>query len=174
VIVNIDAAEIAAVKAGDRVAITLPDGQSTTGVVTRIGTAATGGSGISTVPVSVALAHPSAAGGIDQAQVQARITTATVRHTLAVPATALVSLGHGRYAVETPGARGAHRVMPVTVGLFDDAQGLVQVTSPTLTAGQPILLPTGATAYAAIIGARRRPPIPVRAAVAHGGTDVGG
>ena len=148
VLVNLDAAEVAHVRVGERAAITLPDGRITPGVVTRIGTVATssgGGSGSAstvTVPIYIALDHPQAAGAIDQAPVQVQITTATVRRTLAVPVTALVALPRGRFGLEIV-ARRARRVVPVAVGLIDDANGLVQVTSPSLTSGQRVLVPSG-------------------------------
>jgi hypothetical protein len=31
--------------------------------------------------------------------------------------------------------------VPVTLGLFDDAEGLVQVTGPALAAGQRVVVP---------------------------------
>jgi hypothetical protein len=143
--VNLDATNLASVRVGDRAVITLPDDYTTPGVVTRIGTVATssgGGAGGSaspaTVPIYVALKHPQAAGTIDQAPVQVQITTATIRHALAVPLTALLAVGHGQYAIRT---LQAHRLVPVAVGLLDDTSGLVQIKSPTLTAGQQILLP---------------------------------
>ena len=47
----------------------------------------------------------------------------------------------GAYAVETVDARGVHHLVPVTVGLFDDADGLVQVNSPDLVAGEQVVVP---------------------------------
>ena len=148
VVMNLDATNLASVRVGDRAVITLPDGQTTAGVVTRIGTVATssggggGGSGSGssppTVPIYITLKHPQAAGSIDQAPVQVQITTATVRHALAVPLTALLALGHGQYAITT---LHPHRLVRVAVGLLDDASGLVQIKSPSLTAGQQVLLP---------------------------------
>jgi len=53
----------------------------------------------------------------------------------------LLALAGGGYAVETAGARGVHQLVPVTLGLFDDADGLVQVSSPKLSAGDQIVVP---------------------------------
>jgi Putative peptidoglycan binding domain len=148
VVVNLDATNLASVRVGDRAAITLPDGQTAPGVVTRIGTVATssgggeGGSGSGSSPPTVAiyitLKHPGVAGSIDQAPVQVQITTATIRHALAVPVTALLALGHGQYAIRI---LQAHRLLRVAVGLLDDASGLVQIKTASVTAGQQILLP---------------------------------
>jgi multidrug efflux pump subunit AcrA (membrane-fusion protein) len=70
-----------------------------------------------------------------------QITTAGVTNALIVPVTALLPQSGGGYAVETVDARGVHHLVPVTLGLFDDADGLVQVISQHLTAGQAIVVP---------------------------------
>jgi multidrug efflux pump subunit AcrA (membrane-fusion protein) len=70
-----------------------------------------------------------------------QISTAGVSNALIVPVTALVPQNGGGYAVETVDARGIHHLVPVTLGLFDDADGLVQVMSQHLSAGQPIVVP---------------------------------
>ena len=71
------------VKAGDRVTITLPDGSTTPGRVTSVGTVATapshrdgpGGSDSGpTVPVHIRPTDPTAAGSLDQALVEVAIT----------------------------------------------------------------------------------------------------
>jgi hypothetical protein len=38
-------------------------------------------------------------------------------------------------------ANGTHRLIPVELGLFDDADGLVQVTGSGVAAGQRIVVP---------------------------------
>jgi hypothetical protein len=139
VVVPLDARAARAVKVGQRALISLPSGRTTTGTITRIGTAA-GASG--TVSVDVSLEHPGLAGGLDQASVQVRITTAAVTSALRVPVTALVELPDGRFAVKTIGTRGGTRLVPVQVGLFDDATGLIQVTGP-LSPGEQVLEPGG-------------------------------
>jgi hypothetical protein len=136
------------VKAGDGVTITLPDGTTTPGRVTSVGTVATAPSNNSggsdsgpTVPLHIKLTHPSAAGRLDQALVEVAITDRTVRHVLAVPVYALVALAGGGYAVETVHSDGTHRLEPVRLGLFDDAAGLVQVSGSGLAAGQHVVVP---------------------------------
>ena len=141
VTVNLDAAQQSSVKVGDSVRITLPSGASTPGVVTGVGkVASTGGSGSSTVPVYIALRHPRDAGGLDQAPVEVAITTARVRDALIVPINALLALAGGGYAVETVNAQGVHHLVPVNTGLFDDADGLVQVTG--VTPGEKVVVPS--------------------------------
>jgi hypothetical protein len=136
VVVNLDASEQTEVKLGDHVQITLPDGRSTPGVVSGIGTVASG----STLPVYVRLRHPRAAGTLDQAPVTVQITTAAVKHALIVPVDGLLALAGGGYAVETVEADGVHKLVAVTLGTFDDAAGTVQV-SGDLRAGERIVVP---------------------------------
>ena len=71
------------VKAGDAVTVTLPDGTTTPGVVSSVGTVATtvrvGRDPTTTIPVQVKLTDPRAAGTLDQAPVTVNITTASAR-----------------------------------------------------------------------------------------------
>jgi multidrug efflux pump subunit AcrA (membrane-fusion protein) len=69
------------------------------------------------------------------------ITTATVDHALVVPVNALLALASGGYAVEEVASDGTHRLVPVELGLFDDADGLVQVTGTGLRPGRRIVVP---------------------------------
>jgi hypothetical protein len=140
VTIALDAAQQAEVKAGDKVTVTLPTGQTTPGVVASVGKVATTGS-TPTVPVTVTLAHPRAAGTLDQAPVTVSITTASVKNALVVPVDALLARASGGYAVQEVSARGRDHLVPVTLGLFDGAAGLVQVSGPGLAAGQRIVVP---------------------------------
>lgn len=146
VTIPLDAAQQSEVRTGDAVTVTLPDGTTTPGVVTCVGTVATdpggaGGSGATaTILVYVKLSHPHAARSLDQAPVTVNITTATVKNALVVPVGALLARSTGGYAVEVIGAQNARRLAPVAVGLFDDADGLVQVTG-ALTPGQRVVVP---------------------------------
>lgn len=150
VIVALDASLQSEVRVGDQVTITLPDSSTTTGRVSSVGTVATappsdssgGSSGTSTIPVDIALSHPSAAGHLDQAPVQVSIISATVKHALAVPVDALLATASGGYTVEVVGRGGVHRLVSVRLGLFDDADGLVQVTGSGLRAGERIVVPS--------------------------------
>jgi Putative peptidoglycan binding domain/HlyD family secretion protein len=139
VTIALDAAQQSQVKAGDKVTITLPTGRVTPGVVSSVGKVATGGNN-PTITVTVTLNHPKAAGALDQAPVTVSITTATAKNALVVPVNALLARVSGGYAVEEVTA-GRHHLVPVTLGLFDDAAGLVQVTGPGLAAGQRIVVP---------------------------------
>ncbi len=141
VTIDLDAAQQSEVRAGDKVTVTLPDGSTTPGVVSSVGkVATTSSSGPATVTVQVALSDPKAAGGLDQAPVTVAITTGNARDALVVPVNALLARPGGGYVLEVTGA-GGHHLVPVTVGLFDDAAGLVQVTGPGLAAGQHVVVP---------------------------------
>jgi hypothetical protein len=129
-----------AVKAGDSVSVTLPDGSTTPGVITSVGTVASGSSSSATVPVSVKLTNPAAAGSLDQAPVTVNITTASASNVLVVEVGALLAQPSGGYAVEVVGAGNTRRLVPVTVGLFDDTAGLVQVTG-NLKPGERVVVP---------------------------------
>ncbi|MEV5749839.1 hypothetical protein AB0L00_18620 [Actinoallomurus sp. NPDC052308] len=148
VTVKLDASQQSEVKEGDQAQITLPDNRITSGVVRRIGTVATSSgkdgsdSGSATIPVYITLKHPKDAGTLDQAPVQVQITTDGVEHALIVPVTALIGRAGGGYAVEVAaGDRGQTRIVPVTLGLFDDANGRVQV-SGALSANDRVVVPS--------------------------------
>ena len=144
VTIALDAAQQSQVKAGDKVVITLPDGSTTPGVVASVGTVATaaGGSTSSpTVTVEVTPTDPAGTGSVDQAPVQVSITTATVADALAVPVDALMATSAGGYALEAINADGTHALKDVTLGLFDDVDGLVQVTGSGVAAGERVVVP---------------------------------
>jgi hypothetical protein len=69
------------------------------------------------------------------------ITTGTVTNALVVPVDALLAQSGGGYAVEVAGSNGIHHLVPVTLGLSDDADGLVQVTGSGLAAAQRVVVP---------------------------------
>jgi hypothetical protein len=147
--IQLDASQQSEVKVGDRVTVTLPDNSTTLGVVSKVGKVATtpssgndnGGSSTPTIEVDVRLVHPAAAGQLDQAPVQVAITTASVKSALVVQVNALLALAGGGYAVEVVDAAGVHHLVPVSLGLFDDADGLVQVSGAGLHAGQRVVVP---------------------------------
>jgi hypothetical protein len=146
VTIPLDAADQSEVKTGDKVTVTLPDGTTTPGVVSSVGTVAITTSGqaqnpATTIPVQVTLTDPAAAGTLDQAPVTVNITTArSPGPVLAVPVTALVTQSPGGYDVEVAGPGNTRRWVPVQVGIFDDTDGLVQVTG-NLTPGQQVVVP---------------------------------
>jgi len=167
--VALEASQQTEVAVGNKVSITLPDNRTTPGVVSSVSTVATcpssagaaptgpsaatprsvscsgggSGSGTPTIAVDVAFSDPGAGRTWDQAPVQVGITTASVPDALTVPVTALLARSGGGYAVELAGTvtRATRHLVPVSLGLFDDADGLVQVTGPGLAAGEKVVVP---------------------------------
>jgi multidrug efflux pump subunit AcrA (membrane-fusion protein) len=92
--------------------------------------------------VDVTPSDPAATGTWDQAPVQVTVTTTSVPGALVVPVTALLARSGGGYAVEVVDLGGTHHLVSVSLGLFDDADGLVQVTSSGLAPGQRVVVPT--------------------------------
>ncbi len=148
VTIALDASQQSGIKVGDPVVITLPDNSTTPGHVSYVGTVATVPSGNNgdqssapTIEVDVTPDRPGATGRLDQAPVDVSITTASVNDALVVPVNALLALAGGGYALEVVEATGAHQLLAVSVGLFDDAEGVVQVSGNGLTAGQRVVVP---------------------------------
>ncbi len=147
--IALDASEQSEVAVGDKVTITLPNNQTTPGVISSVGTVASSGSSGSsgsgssspTITVLVSPTDPAATGTWDQASVNVTITTATVTNVLVVPIDALLAQPGGSYAVEVVGSSGVHHLVDVTLGIFDDANGLVQVSGSGLAAGQRVVVP---------------------------------
>ncbi len=151
------------VAVGDTVTIILPNNKTTAGVVSSVGAVAscpsssssgrssssTAGPGTDscsagaapTITVEVTPSDAAATSTWDQAPVRVAITTASVPSALVVPVTALLAQSVGGYAVEVVAAGGIHHLVPVSLGLFDDAVGLVQVTGSGLAAGQQVVVP---------------------------------
>jgi multidrug efflux pump subunit AcrA (membrane-fusion protein) len=149
--VALDPALQASVQVGDGVSVTLPDGSTTPGQVSFVSSVATQSSGSGsgggatpppTIDVQITLDDPAAAGTLDQAPVAVNITTAAATDALAVPVTALLAQPGGGYVVEEVQPDGTRRLIPVTTGVFDDQQGLVQVTGTGLAPGQQVVVPS--------------------------------
>jgi hypothetical protein len=165
--VALDASQQTSVAVGNKVSITLPNNQTIPGVVSSVGTVATcpsssasGGSGSSsaapgtdtcssassgssttpTITVDVTPSDSAATGTWDQAPVQVGITTASVPDAMVVPVTALLAQPGGGYAVEVVGAGVSNHLVGVSLGVFDDAEGLVQVAGSGLAAGQKVVV----------------------------------
>lgn len=142
VAIALDASQQTEVKKGDEVTVTLPDGTTTPGVISLVGTVATTTSGPNatpTIPVEVKLTDRGAAGNLDQAPVTVNITTASVKNVLAVPVTALLARSPDGYVVEVAGRGNTRRYVPVRPGIFDQSSGLVQVTG-ALVPGQRVVV----------------------------------
>ncbi len=111
-----------------------------------------------TIEVDATPTDPAATGHLDQAPVNVSITTESVENALAVPIDALLALAGGGYAVEVAEGR-VHRLEAVSLGLFDDADGLVQVSGQGLSAGQRVVVP-GDIMSCSMTSEPRRPSMP--------------
>lgn len=149
------------VKTGDKVTITLPDGSTTSGDVTDVGTVATGtdsssgssdssgsadsgssgGDSGATIQVLVTPDQPDKLGRLDQAPVQVAIVTGRTPNALVVPLAALLARPGGSYAVEVVDGDNHHHLVTVDMGLVDDTDELVAVTGNGLKAGQNVVVP---------------------------------
>jgi hypothetical protein len=145
--VNLDPSDQGQVKRGDRAQITLPGNTTVTGKVDGFGRVAEapagqGGSAAdATIPTYIRLDDPSKARGLDKAPVGVDITTAGVDSALSVPVTALVGKSGGGFAVEVVRAGERRDLVAVRVGLFDTADGRVQVEGD-LREGDRVAVPS--------------------------------
>jgi peptidoglycan hydrolase-like protein with peptidoglycan-binding domain len=149
------------VRRGERVAVTLPSGAATAGRVLSVGTAIapdqSQGQGASspqsagsqsansqaaapTITVTVGLAHPSVAAGLDQAPVQVAIATQTERNVLVAPISALLAKPGGGYQVAVMRGQTQQRVT-VQTGLFNDSSGTVAISGPGIADGTRVEVP---------------------------------
>jgi multidrug efflux pump subunit AcrA (membrane-fusion protein) len=170
-VVSLDLAadEVDLVAAGDPVEIELPDGTSVDGTIATIGRVAEtstdqqGGTS-TTLPVTISLDDPSAAGDLDHAPVTVVIVSESREDVLTVPVSALLALLEGGYAVEVvddgpapvdaspsadPSASGAAsaesagaptHLVRVEPGLFED--GHVEITADGLEPGDLVVVPS--------------------------------
>jgi hypothetical protein len=144
--VALDASQQGEVKVGDRAQITLPGNKSVKGRVDRLGRVAqTAGKNAdawaATIPAYISLDNPKQARGLDQAPVQVDITTKGVEGALSVPVPALVGESGGGFAVEVVRAGGRRELVAVELGLFDTANGRVQVEGD-LDEGDQVVVPS--------------------------------
>lgn len=145
--VDLDASQQGEVKKGDRAQITLPGNTSVKGTVDRLGRVAqaaagqNASAGDATIPAYIGLDKPGRARGLDRAPVQVDITTKGVEHALSVPVTALVGKSGGGFAVEVVRDGGRRELVAVKLGLFDSADGRVEVEGD-LDQGDPVVVPS--------------------------------
>jgi hypothetical protein len=145
--VNLDPSDQGQVKRGDRARITLPGNTTVTGKVDGFGRVAEApaeqdsSAADATIPTYISLDDPGKARGLDKAPVGVDITTAGVDSALSVPVTALVGRSGGGFAVEVVRAGGRRDLVAVTVGLFDTADGRVQVEGD-LREGDRVAVPS--------------------------------
>jgi hypothetical protein len=144
--VSLEASQQGEVKKGDRAQVTLPGNSSVKGKVDRLGRVArTAGKddtvGAATIPAYIRLDEPKKASGLDQAPVQVDIATKGVESALSVPVIALVGKSGGGFAVEVVRDDGQRELVAVALGLFDTADGRVEVEGD-LREGDQVAVPS--------------------------------
>ncbi|RAY17254.1 efflux RND transporter periplasmic adaptor subunit [Actinomadura craniellae] len=141
VVVDLDVKDQRLAERGATATVELPDGKTTEGKITRIGTVATKAgqdSDVSTVEVTITVADQKALGGLDQAPVDVHLAAERRQNVLAVPVAALLALPEGGYGVQVV-AGGGTRTIEVEVGMF--AAGRVEVSGAGLAAGMKVGVP---------------------------------
>ncbi len=134
---QVAAGNAGAVRRGDAVTVTLPDGRTARGKIAKVASVAKAGQEgeEATVGLSVAL-RDRRRGGLDGAPVTLSLATASTEAALAVPIAALVATGPSAYAVQLAASR---RLVAVTLGV--SADGWVEVAARGLTVGARIVVP---------------------------------
>ena len=144
--VDLAASQQGEVKVGDLAQITLPGNTSVKGKLDRLGRVAESAGkdddvDDATIPAYIRLDDPEQARGLDRAPVQVDITTKGVESALSVPVTALVGKSGGGFAVEVVRDGGRRELVAVELGLFDTADGRVQVEGD-LDEGDDVVVPS--------------------------------
>jgi peptidoglycan hydrolase-like protein with peptidoglycan-binding domain len=145
---------LGSVRVGDSVVVSLPDGTTKPGTITTVGAISQPGSGASGAPAGGPNAQPTApvvitltgdiGNVLEDAPVQVGITVQSRPGVLAVPMPALRALPGAKYEVlVVDGAQRRH--VAVTVGIFDQVTGLVEVRGDGLAAGQQVAVPPDAS-----------------------------
>jgi peptidoglycan hydrolase-like protein with peptidoglycan-binding domain len=141
-IVTVDAEADAAGWAtpGAKVSVSLPTGKKAPGTVTHVGAEATAKEGKDpTVPVTIKLGDPKAAGGLRAAPVEVTYTGEQRKDVLTVPIPALLALAEGGYGLQVVEG-GTARYLAVKVGMFAD--GRAEVSGAGLTDGMTVGMPS--------------------------------
>jgi multidrug efflux system membrane fusion protein len=159
---DLDAEDAGLIEAGVSVTVELPDGTSVDGTVATIGRVAEtstdqqGGTS-TTLPVTISLDDPAAAGDLDHAPVNVTIVRQSRQNVLTVPVSALLALLEGGYAVEVVDEAGSPDASPspagsatssrprthlvrVEAGLFDS--GRVEITADGIEPGDLVVVPS--------------------------------
>ncbi|MYH78595.1 MAG: hypothetical protein F4134_12855, partial [Acidimicrobiaceae bacterium] len=128
------------VSEGIIVNVELPDDTDIAGTLTSINPSPVldEQTGENAVEVTILLAEPASEVWIG-ATVDVEITETLIEDALVVPATALLALVEGGYALEVVAVDGSLRLIGVETGLFVD--GDVEVRSPELSAGMSVVVP---------------------------------
>jgi peptidoglycan hydrolase-like protein with peptidoglycan-binding domain len=137
--VDLSASTQSEARIGVRVRVEMPNGSYVAGTITAVSpvaqsssgnTGTTGGSGAA-IPVTITLDKRVKRAGLDQAAVSVVFTTASAKHVLSVPVTALIATSGASFSVQE--ASPPYALIPVTTGLF--AAGYVQISGTGIRPG---------------------------------------
>lgn len=144
VTVDLDATLQHLVDEDDRVRVTLPDEQTTSGRVSDVGRVAQTdpaaeetGAASATIEVVIAIRHPRGR-ILDRAPVDVAIEKERARNALAAPIASLLALAEGGYAVEVVNGRST-RLVAIETGMF--AGGWVEVRGEAIVPGTEVVVP---------------------------------
>jgi peptidoglycan hydrolase-like protein with peptidoglycan-binding domain len=128
--------DVAVLKPGSKVTLTLPSGTETAGTVSAI-TTQTSAEGQPAQAATITVDDQAAVASVDSGPVRVTVVTATRPSVLAVPVTALLALGEGGYALQVVVAGGRTKLVGVRTGMF--AGDLVEVTGNGLAEGMRVV-----------------------------------
>jgi peptidoglycan hydrolase-like protein with peptidoglycan-binding domain len=147
ILVDLEAGKSAWAKKGVAVRITLPDGATTKGKVSKVentpstpapdATAAPAGE-TDGVTVTVEVADQDAIRAVDPGRLDVRYTAKERKDVLTVPVAALLALSEGGYGLELVDGTG-RRIVPVEVGLFTAAR--IEVSGEGIEEGVTVAIP---------------------------------
>lgn len=148
VTVDLAVADRSLARAGGKVVVELPSGDTAKATIQTVGTVAelpqqqTGTEqadpGDATVEVTVRLDDPKAGGSLDQAPVTVELVSERRKGVLAVPVAALLALGEGGYGLQVISGDGS-RIVAVETGMY--AGGKVEVSGTGIAAGTKVGVP---------------------------------
>lgn len=128
---------------GAAVSVTLPNGKTTPGKITKTATVIKPAEGqnpaTTKIRVTIAVDDEKSLAGLDEASMVVGVKASERRNVLTVPVAALLALAEGGYGVQVVDGT-ATRILAVRVGLF--AGGRVEVSGDGLTEGTTVGMPS--------------------------------
>lgn len=122
--------------------VRLPDGSTTPGTITAVGQVIerdTNGNKTQAIPIVVVLDDPTAADGLQRANVTLDIPSESREDVLSVPVDALIALPRGGFGIEIVHADGTTEQVPVEVGLYTG--GRVEVSGEGIKPDLDVVVP---------------------------------
>ena len=148
VVVGLDVDDQRLARKSAKVQVTLPDGGTVEGKISKVETVIEAGSSgaggteeepETTIEVTISIADKKALEGLDQASVEVAFTASQREDVLTVPVAALLALAEGGYGVEIVDGTQTE-IVAVETGLF--ANGRVEVSGEGLAEGMTVGMPS--------------------------------